>query len=133
MSTVNANVCPTDKPVDAVENACRGKCYVPAVDVFETAHELTLSADVPGAAADQIDVRFEDGELRIHAPVAPRRNADQAYLLEEYGVGDYYRTFRLGQEIDASKIEAHVADGVLTLKLPKVEAVKPRKIAVNVG
>src|ERR1043165_6733014 len=85
-----------DKPADAVENACRGRCYVPAVDVFETPHELVLVADVPGAAADQSDVRFEDGELRIHAPVAGRRKEGQSYLLEEYGVGDYFRTFRLG-------------------------------------
>lgn len=133
MSTMNANAVTTDKPADAVENACRGRCYVPAVDVFETPSELTLLADVPGAAADQIDVRFEDGELRIHAPVAPRGKDDQTFLLAEYGIGDYFRTFRLGQEIDASKIEARVSNGVLTLKLPKVEAVKPRKVTVNVG
>lgn len=133
MSSMNAQVCPTDKPADAVENACRGRFYVPAVDVFETPSELTLLADVPGASADQIDVRFEDGELRIHAPVTPHGKEDQQFLLAEYGVGDYFRTFRLGQEIDASKIEAHVSNGVLTLKLPKVEAVKPRKVTVNVG
>lgn len=133
MSNANETVCTADKPADAVENACRGRCYVSQVDVFETPHDLTLLADVPGAAADQIDIRYEDGELRIHAPVAPRRSDDQPFLLREYGVGDFYRTFRLGQEIDASKIEARVADGVLTLKLPKVEAVKPRKIVVNAG
>jgi HSP20 family protein len=131
MST--ANVYPVEKQLEPVENACRGQCYVPAVDVYETPHELVLSADVPGADAGKIDVRYEDGELRIHAPVEPRRKAEQVYLLEEYGTGDYYRTFRLGQEIDASKIEARFADGVLTLKLPKVEAVKPRRITVNVG
>ena len=133
MSTTNSQACPTDKPAEAVQNACSGRCYVPAVDIVETPLDITLSADVPGAAADQIDIRYEEGELRIHAPVASRRKDDQKFLLEEYGVGDYYRTFRLGKEVDASKIEARVAGGVLTLKLPKVEAVRPRKIAVNVG
>jgi HSP20 family protein len=133
MSTVHENAYSTDKPAEAVENACRGRCYVPAVDVYETPHELVLQADVPGAAADGIDVRYEDGELRIHAPVAARQKDDTRFLLEEYGVGDFYRTFRLGQDIDATKIEARFAEGVLTLKLPKIEAVKPRKISVNVG
>jgi HSP20 family molecular chaperone IbpA len=133
MSTVNENVCTTDKPADAVDSACRGKCYAPAADVFETAHELTLLADVPGATTDQIDVRFEDGELRIHAPVGPRRKDNPSYLLEEYGVGDYYRSFRLGQEIDASKIEASLRDGVLRLHIPKAEEARPRRIEVKVG
>lgn len=131
MTTANAS--PTEKHLEPVENACIGKCYAPAVDVYETSHELVLSADLPGADAAKIDVRYEDGELRLHAPVEPRRPAEQVYLHEEYGTGDYVRTFRLGQEIDAAKIEARFNDGVLTLKLPKVEAVKPRKIAVNVG
>jgi HSP20 family protein len=133
MATVHDNAYATDKPAEAVENACRGRCYVPAVDVFELPHELVLETDIPGASGEGIDVRFEDGELRIHAPVAARQKNETRYLLEEYGVGDFYRTFRLGQDIDASKIEARFADGVLTLKLPKVEAVKPRRISVNVS
>jgi HSP20 family protein len=133
MATVHENAYATDKPTEAVENACSGRCYVPAVDVYETPHELVLVSDVPGANAEGIDVRFEDGELRIHAPVAARHQGEHRFLLEEYGVGDFYRTFRLGQDIDATKIEARFADGVLTLKLPKIEAVKPRRISVNVS
>lgn len=107
--------------------------FMPAVDIVESAHDFTLTADVPGAIADQIDVQFEDGELRIHAPAARRQSAEQRYLLQEYGVGDYRRAFRLGTDVDAAKIEARYSDGVLTLKLPKVEAVKPRKVTVSVG
>ena len=53
--------------------------------------------------------------------------------MQEYGVGDYFRTFQVSEAVNAAKISAQYADGVLTLHLPKVEAVKPRKIAVNVG
>ncbi len=120
------------QPAD-VENTHSGQCYVPAVDIVERADELVLTADVPGAAADGIDIRYEDGELRIHAPVKPRGNGDRRYLLNEYGIGDYYRSFRIGQSIDAARIAAECVDGVLTLHLPKVEAVKPRRIAVKVG
>jgi HSP20 family protein len=130
---MNTNTAYAEKKPDVVENACRGQCYVPVVDVYETAHELVLTADVPGATPEQIDIRYEEGELRITAPVAPRYQDGRKFLLQEYGVGDYTRTFRLGENLDPSKIEAQCKDGVLTLRLPKVEAVKPRKIAVNVG
>ena len=52
-------------------------------------------------------------------------------LLNEYEVGDFFRAFQIGETIDASKISAEFKNGVLTVRLPKVEAVKPRKIAVR--
>jgi HSP20 family molecular chaperone IbpA len=93
--------------------------------------ELIVLADVPGARGEQVDVDFEDGTLTIHAHVEPRQDAETEYLVREYGIGDYHRTFRVTEAIDAQKITAHCADGVLTLHLPKAEAVKPRKIAVK--
>jgi len=104
---------------------------VPAVDIIEKDDELLLMADVPGARADGIDIQYERGELTITARVQPRQPAGTTYLLREYGVGDFVRTFRVSEAIDASKIEAEVADGVLTLHLPKAEALKTRKIAVK--
>lgn len=104
--------------------------FVPPVDIVELPDELLLTAEVPGAVGEQIDVRFEDGELRIDAPVAPR-TAGKNFLLEEYAVGSYVRSFRLGQSIDGTRISAEYVDGVLTLHLPKVEAAKPRRIAVR--
>jgi len=108
-----------------------GTCYRPNVDIMEQTDELLVVADVPGARGDSIDVKFENGTLEIYATVAPRQNEGQNYLLWEYGIGDYYRTFQVSEAIDAQKISADYADGVLTLHLPKAEAVKPRKIAVS--
>jgi HSP20 family protein len=122
----------TEQSTVAERTRC-GCCYRPNVDILEEKDELLVLADVPGARSDSIDVKFEDGTLEIHAAVAPRQDDGQDYLLQEYGVGDYYRTFQVSEAIDAAKISAHYADGVLTLHLPKAEAVKPRKIAVNVG
>jgi HSP20 family protein len=107
-----------------------GRCYRPNVDIIEHDDELLVLADVPGANSNSIDVKFEDGTLEIYASVAPRQSAEQDYLLREYGLGDYYRTFHLSESIDAAKITARCADGVLELRLPKSEAVKPRKISV---
>lgn len=106
--------------------------FVPAVDTFEQGDELLLVADVPGAKADAIDIRFNEGELRIHAPIQSR-NVGRNFLLQEYEVGHYARAFRIGNMFDPSRIEANFADGVLTLRLPKHEAVKPRKISVKVS
>jgi HSP20 family protein len=106
-----------------------GCCYRPNVDILEKADELLVLADMPGAKSDTIDVKFEDGMLEILATVATR-HGDDDYLLREYGVGDYYRSFQVSEDIDSGKISAEYADGVLTLHLPKAEALKPRKIAV---
>jgi HSP20 family protein len=113
------------------EHTRSGRFFRPNVDIVEKTDELLLFADVPGAKSDAIDIKFEDGELTLHAKVDPRQGPDQAYLYQEYGVGDFYRTFQISEMIDASKISAEFSDGVLTLHLPKAESVKPRKIAVG--
>lgn len=118
-------------PADQAESTRGGNTYVPAVDIVEHEDELLLLADVPGAEADGIDIHYERGELTLTARVAPRQNPESDYLLHEYGVGDFVRTFRVGEAIDASRIEAEVSNGVLTLHLPKAEAAKTRKIAVK--
>jgi HSP20 family protein len=133
MDTEKNVVKPEVEQSDAVERTRCGCCFRPNVDIIERKDELLVLADMPGARADSIDVHFEDGTLEIHAVVAPRQNDDQVYLRREYGVGDYFRTFRVTEAIDAAKISADYADGVVTLRLPKAEAVKPRKIAVVSG
>jgi HSP20 family protein len=122
---------PAAEQSESAERTRSGHCYRPSVDILEQADELLVLADVPGAKGDAIDVKFEDGTLEIRAEVAPRQGDEQGYLLREYGLGDFYRSFRISETIDASKISAEYADGVLTLHLPKSEAAKPRKIAVS--
>ncbi len=130
MNHENQNIKTAVEESAAAERTRSGGCYRPDVDILEKGDELLVLADVPGARGDAIDVHFEDGMLEIHAPVEPRRNDGETCLLRQYGVGDYYRSFRISEAIDAGKISAEYADGVLTLHLPKAEALKPRKIAV---
>jgi HSP20 family protein len=127
----NTNPITKTEAEQTAERTRCGCCYRPNVDILEQKNELLVVADVPGAKSDTIDVKFEDGTLEIHAAVAPREGDGQNCLLREYGVGDYYRTFQVSEAVDAAKISAQYADGVLTLHLPKAEAVKPRKIAVS--
>ncbi len=115
----------------AAERTRSGRYYRPNVDILEKPEELLLVADMPGVKSGEIDIRFEDGELTILGPVAERQEPAANYLLAEYGVGDFYRTFRVSEQIDGAKIHAEYSDGVLRVHLPKVEAAKPRKIEVK--
>lgn len=113
------------------ERVRAAQAYTPVVDIIEKPEELLLIAEVPGAKAEDIDVQYENGLLRLSAAVKPRQPDTTEYLHREYGVGDFCRTFEIGEGIDATRIAAEVRNGMLTLHLPKSEAVKPRKIAVK--
>lgn len=122
---------PTKAEVSHTEHTRNVRHYRPNVDIIERADELTVYADMPGATADGIGINFENGTLTIHGKVRPRQHDDTDYPLREYGIGDFYRTFQVSETIDSECITADYADGVLVLHLPKVEAAKPRKIAVS--
>jgi HSP20 family protein len=107
-----------------------GVTYTPRFDICETEDELVLYGDLPGVEAGDLDIRFEDKELSIHGRVAPRQ-AEHRRVREEYGVGDYHRTFAVGESIDTGKIHAELKNGVLTVHLPKAESVKPKRIEVR--
>jgi len=110
--------------------AARQTTYTPRVDIHETDEELTLYADLPGVRPEDLELHFEDNELTVHGRVAPRHGTDQGVSCE-YGPGDFHRVFRINEEIDASSISASLKNGVLTLRLPKSERVRPRKIDVK--
>jgi len=108
-----------------------GQYYRPLVDILDRKDELLILADMPGVSPERIDVNFEDGALAIHGRVAPRQQEGTNYLLREYGIGDFYRVFEVSEQIDAGRITAEYANGVLTLHLPKTESARPRKISVQ--
>jgi HSP20 family protein len=107
--------------------------YLPSVDVHESPEAIVLTADVPGARPDGVDITFEENTLTLHATVAPR--ADQGHarraVHREYGIGDYTRQFTITEPIDRDRIKAGLTNGVLTVTLPKAESARPRKIPVS--
>ncbi len=115
----------------STESTRAGVCFRPNVDIVERPEELVVLADMPGTRSEGTEVDFEDGTLTIHGRVAPRHTEGTEFLLREYNVGDFYRTFHVNEAIDTNNITAEYADGVLTLHLPKAEAAKPRKIHVK--
>lgn len=104
--------------------------YSPRFDIWETDDEMILYGDMPGVLPENLDIQYENGQLLIHGKVCARHD-DIKFTYGEYGIGDYHRSFTVGDAIDAEKISAELKHGVLTLHLPKSEKVKPRKIEVK--
>jgi len=112
-----------------IENT-RGETFVsPDVDIYETDNELVLIADVPGVAQEGVELELEDGVLQITARRASGFPAEPIYA--EFRPVSYYRAFSLPEEVDASRIDAGLREGVLTVTLPKSPKAKPRKIEVK--
>ena len=107
-----------------------GITFTPRVDIVETGEELLLLADLPGVRPDDLDIRFENGELVLVGRCAPR-NENASFMLNEYGIGDFYRAFAMSETIDSTRIAAELKNGVLTVHLPKTERAKPKRIAVT--
>ena len=114
-----------------VEQTRPGLVFNPSVDIFETDKELTLLADMPGVKAENLNIDLRDNVLTLAAEVEAPEGDSEVDILREYQTGKYFREFSLSEAIDQSKIDARLKDGVLELKLPKAEAVKPRKISVK--
>jgi len=104
----------------------------PTVDVYENGEELLLIADVPGATPEGIDVRLDQGLLTIQA----KREAETTTarnVAAGHRARDYFRVFSVPSEIDATKIDAQLSNGVLQIRLPKADSIKPRRIEVTQG
>jgi len=104
--------------------------FTPRFDIVETDQELTLYGELPGVSQEQLDIRYENEQLTIRGKVDDRSEG-VAYLRQEYGVGDFHRSFMIGETIDTEKINAGLRNGILTVRLPKTKAVQPRRIEVK--
>lgn len=106
---------------------------LPPVDVVEDANGITLYADLPGVPRDGLHLRVESDLLTIEADV--RLEAPQGMTVNraELAVPRYRRTFTLSKELDADKVSAELAQGVLRVRIPKAEHLQPRKIEVQVS
>jgi len=103
----------------------------PAVDVFEDPTGITLLADMPGVPKDRLDVKVEADTLSIEGQVVAQTPDGLEAVYAEVRVPLYRRTFTLSRELDTSKVEANLKDGVLTLRIPKQAHAQPRRIEVR--
>lgn len=113
------------------EPTTQGKHYAPATDIYESEAELTVVMDMPGVDRDAVDITLEKGRLAVEGRIDFTGYEGLRPAYTEYNVGHFVRTFTLSSKIDQAKISADMRDGVLTLKLPKVEEAQPRRIVVS--
>lgn len=116
-----------------VEETRLERQYVPYVDILDKGGELVLKVDLPGVDPGNLDLHFEDGTLSLHGKVKGRQPENVKWIHREYGVGDFRRSFQIGEAIEVTKISAEYRDGVAIIHLPKTEEVQPRKIPVHAG
>ena len=105
---------------------------VPAVDVFEDENGITLKADLPGVSKENLDVHVEGDQLTIEGQVSLGESARLEPVYAEVRVAQYRRTFALSRDLDTGRIDASIKNGVLTLRIPKGEQAKPRRVPVSV-
>jgi len=108
-----------------------GPVFRPDVDIAENADEVIVWADLPGVSADRLRLNLEDGVLSIDGETAPASAGSGTALYAEYRSGTFQRRFTLSERVDASRIRATLRDGVLELRLPKVERHRSRRIEVQ--
>mgnify|MGYP006266703625 CR=1 FL=1 len=108
--------------------------YRPLMDLYDLGDRYEARMDLPGSAPELIEVTAHQGVLTVEARVGDRwGQAGLTPVHAEYGIGDFRRRVRLGEDIDPNKLEATYADGVLTLVLPKRAERQPRRIEVSSG
>jgi HSP20 family protein len=117
--------------IEGVERTKARKVYTPDVDIVERKDDIVVTADMPGVDDKSIDITLEKNVLTIYGTVAPELPENHRLAVSEYGIGDYQRSFTLTDEVDRERIQASVKNGVLKIVLPKAEALKTRKIAVQ--
>jgi HSP20 family protein len=116
-------------PYETLQEGIR---FTPRVDLCENEKELLMFFDIPGTKPESIQLRFDKGVLQLHGNVSQRQRP-QGFLLNEYGLGDFHRIMAIETDIEPDNIQADYRLGVLTVRLPRKQASKPRQIAIKAG
>ena len=103
----------------------------PMINIYETDDDFILETFMPGVAKENLKIKYEDGAVVLMGRINYDEIMNRKYVLREMEIGNYYRKLNLSDSIDESKIEAHFENGMLTLRLPKHERIKPRTIAIS--
>lgn len=111
-----------------------GQYWTPAMDAWETEQAFVVQLDLPGLNPDQVDVTFDRNTLTIRgtrpATIPSVEKGDLRVFFTERAQGGFSRTLRFPQYVEANRIDASFANGVLTVTVPKAETAKARKIAI---
>ncbi len=108
--------------------------WMPSVDVSETDAAIVVRAELPGMSQDDIDLNLQDNVLTLKGEKKPNSNDEaENFHRTECCFGGFSRAFSLPATVQQEGIQARFKDGILKITLPKIEEVKPQKIAIAVG
>ena len=113
-------------------NSRTAPALLPPVDIFEDAGGITLCADLPGVGREDLTIGVDGRSLTIEAPLRLGEANSLTPVYAEVRANHFRRSFELSSDLDTAKIDAGLRDGVLTLRIPKLEQAKPRRIDVRV-
>ena len=109
-----------------------GEAITPPIDVHETGDELVVTASLPGVKAEDVDITMTGQNLTLRGELKENDEIKrEQYLYRERRTGSWSRSLQLPVRVQGDKAEATFADGILTLRIPKAEEVKPRQIRIN--
>ena len=129
----NSTAMQTQQPQQMQGSKARtAPALLPPVDIFEDAGGITVVADLPGVGREDLSVGVDGRNLTIEAPLKLGETESLTAVYAEVRANHFRRTFELSSDLDTSKIDAGLRDGVLTLRIPKAEQAKPRRIDVRV-
>jgi len=112
-------------------NYCEERVIVPVADIYETSDAYSLKMEMPGVKKENLEVTLNDNELEVSGKIEKDEANARNLKYSEYELFDYYRSFRVGNDVDRNSIKAELDNGILTLTLHKSEEVKPRKIQIT--
>jgi HSP20 family molecular chaperone IbpA len=119
------------KDASSTQAAPQPAAMIPPVDVTEDDSGITLLADLPGATSETLSIDVDGDTLTFEATLGLAQPQGMQAVYAEIRSARYRRSFTLSRELDSSHIDATLKNGVLTLRLPKLEQAKPRRIQVK--
>ena len=127
-----------NRAFDQAFNGANGnRVWAPAMDVAERGDAYLVQAELPGVSPEQVDVSFEQNVLTIRgtkpASFDVANDGELRVFASERVNGSFERSVRLPEFVNADRIAANFANGLLTITVPKAEAAQPRKITIDVG
>ena len=133
MTTTPANVANRNGVTAQPSSAGPPAAAVPAVDIIENEAGITLVADLPGVSKERLGVKVDGNTLTIEGSADVPMPDRLELLHREIRHPHFRRTFTLSRELDATKIEANLKDGVLRLRIPKSDDARPRRVEIQVA
>ena len=102
-----------------------------ALEMYETPDDIVINAVVPGVKSEDLNIQVQEERLILDVNLPATKMENVVWHYRELPAGQYHREISLPTPVNSDKVEATLTNGVLTLRLPKAEAVKPKKIQIK--